>query len=129
MFGFILRLIPGAAKVSSAQWILIGIAVSFIVGGYGGHKVTSWYWQGKENKAIKKALKDYDKKIAENRKIEIRYIEKQGKERIVYRDIEKKVIKYVKNNPNHECLNPIGLRLYREALAGEAIPDPSGSVR
>src|SRR5574344_1899307 len=61
---------------------------------------------------------------------ERRRLEDQGKERIVYRDIEKEVIRYVETNasPDGCGLTDDGLRLWRKARDAEPV-DSGGPAK
>lgn len=122
--------------MSGVGWVknLGGIKLYLIIAGaclsiglYSGYKVTSWKYSAANLAAMKQIKAEYEEKLEKNKKIEIRYIEKEGKEKIIYRDKVKKVIEYVQTNPDsntHECFSDPerGLQLYRDALTGGTDP-------
>lgn len=97
-------------------------AMAFAGGAWSAYKVTTWRYDASYAKALESALDDQKKALEASRKIEVRYIEKQGAERVIYRDRIKKVIEYVKVNNDVQCFDDHGLRLYREGLAGQQAP-------
>lgn len=117
---WILRLFPFLGRLGGIQIYAIVAGVAFAAGAWGAYKITAWRYDAGYAKALKAALDDQEREIKRNQVAEIKYIEVQGKERIVYKTQIKKVVEYVKINPDHECFDDNGLQLYREALAGSS---------
>jgi len=127
---WIFKLLPFLSKIGGWQLYLIIAVSAASVGAYGAYKVTAWRYDASYAKALEIALNDQQAAIEKNRKIEIKYIEKAGKEKIIYKTKIKEVIKYVKQTTfvDVQCFDDNGLQLYSEALAGKASSISDGKM-
>ena len=132
MMSWLLKWVPklGAVGKYLGGWQAYAIiaALSAAGGAWAAYKVTAWRYDAQYAASLEAALTAQQAALAASRQVEIKYIERQGAERVVYRDRIKRVVEYVKINNDVQCFDTDGLRLYREALAGQTARGPSGAV-
>lgn len=104
----------------------IGIAaLVFALGGYTGYQYRDGQEAKKEVAAVIQQVdsKESNQKVAD--KSGERIAEKQAKTRIIYKTIEKEVIKYVQTNPDAASdIGPDWVRLHDAAARGEPVANP-----
>jgi len=109
---------------------IVGV-VTLVIGLYTGYQYATGQAAKDQVQAVKKAVDSYKADQELKEKVVIKYIEKQGKTKVVYKDRIKVVNKYVETIVNTQCLDDTGLRIYRDNLAGKSAGSSgsSGGVR
>lgn len=120
-------MIPIQAKAAILAAIIAASAgTSWWVRGLVAHKAEAAMREqiaSEYRKALEDARSDAEASQRAADESERRRLAEQGKERIVYRDIEKEVIRYVETNasPDGCGLTDDGLRLWRKARDAESV--------